>query len=481
MAQERPLPGPLEAEAFLSKLPLVWEDTTLREQIVRWAVERNRVVVALDDDPTGTQTVHDVSVLTRWATDDLQCALSSGDPAVYVLTNTRSMPLVSAQALNRDVARHLVSAARDVGKSLTVVSRSDSTLRGHFPGEVTALAEAMTHADGRAFDGTCVIPFFPEGGRLTVGDVHWVREGHKLVPAAQTAYAQDAVFGYSRSDLPGWVEEKSNGRVRACDVVSISLQMLRLCGPDGAADVLRRAPTGSVIVVNAADYRDLEVFVVGLQAVEDEGRRYLFRTAASFVKVASGISDRGLLTSAEVVEVHGWGGGLIVVGSHVPKSTAQLRSLLAEGGVAAVELKVRRLLDPGTRTETIRDAAACINRAIGQGQDALVYTSREVVHGGSANEDLAIAESISSALAEVCRGIASRPRYVIGKGGITASDLATKAMGVRAARVLGQVLPGVPVWRLGPGSRWPGMPFVVFPGNVGDEGALADVVRRLRA
>jgi uncharacterized protein YgbK (DUF1537 family) len=72
------------------------------------------------------------------------------------------------------------------------------------------------------------------------------------------------------------------------------------------------------------------------------------------------------------------------------------------------------------------------------------------------------------------------PRFVVGKGGITASDVATIGMEVRAARVLGQILPGVPVWRLGPGARWPGLPYVVFPGNVGNEEALADVVRRLR-
>ena len=124
MAHERSLPGAVEAEAFLSRLPPVWGESTLREQILHWAVERNRVIVVLDDDPTGTQTVHNVSVLTRWATGDLRCALASGDPAVFVLTNTRSLSLASAQTLNREVARNLIAAARAAGKSLTIVSRS---------------------------------------------------------------------------------------------------------------------------------------------------------------------------------------------------------------------------------------------------------------------------------------------------------------------------------------------------------------------
>jgi hypothetical protein len=52
--------------------------------------------------------------------------------------------------------------------------------------------------------------------------------------------------------------------------------------------------------------------------------------------------------------------------------------------------------------------------------------------------------------------------------------------GVRRAQVLGQIVPGVPVWRLGPESKYPGLPYVVFPGNAGGPDALASVIRVLR-
>jgi uncharacterized protein YgbK (DUF1537 family) len=473
-------PATVDADTLLAGLPPIWPDANLREEIGRWLAERDRVVVALDDDPTGTQTVHEVSVLTSWAEDELSDALRSGDPAVFILTNTRSMPLESAQAVNRQVARSLFAASRRAGKSLTIVSRSDSTLRGHYPGEIEALAEALVSDGARPFDATCLVPFFPEGGRLTVNDVHWVREGRRLVPAAETPYARDSVFGYTESYLPRWVEEKTDGRVRASEVSTISLDDLRLGGPDVVARKLLRARPGGVVCVNAADYRDLEVFVRGSQLAEVHGRHFLFRTAASFVKVAAGISDRDLLTAAEIAGGRPSSGGLVVVGSHVPRSTAQLECLMERlPAINALELDVSRLLSVGERFSLVRRTAAALDGLIHSGRDAVIFTSRALVRGATKTRDLEIAAQVSSALVDLVSGLQSEPRYVIGKGGITASDLATGALRVRSARVLGQILPGVPVWRLGRTSRWPGMPYVVFPGNVGAEDALATIVARL--
>lgn len=73
----------------------------------------------------------------------------------------------------------------------------------------------------------------------------------------------------------------------------------------------------------------------------------------------------------------------------------------------------------------------------------------------------------------------SRPNFVVAKGGITSSDVATKGLMIRRAMVLGQILPGIPVWRAGPESKFPGMPYVIFPGNVGGETALLESVQKL--
>ncbi len=467
-------------ETLLESLPTPWRDDTLRTQIDKVCKSTNHCVVALDDDPTGTQTVHGVPVVTRWQADDLSRALATGDPALYILTNSRSLSLHEAQEINREIARNLIQAAKVTNRPITIVSRSDSTLRGHFPGEVDALEGALVETSGMQFDGLCIIPFFSEGGRYTINDVHYVDDGEFLVPVAQTPYAKDPVFGYSHSKLPEWVEEKTKGRVKASEVLTISIETIREGGPDAVADQLLQLGEGQVAVVNAASDRDLEVFVWGLKATEAQGKLFIFRTAASFVKVAAGIMDRPLLTRAEVVDDRPEGGGLIVFGSYVQRSTIQLKNVLELRDLHAVEVPVHRALEPDTRPGIIDESSKRINDALKTGKDSLLYTSREVITSPDREENLAIGKAISSALMEIVQLVEIEPRYLIGKGGITSSDLATKGLQVSIAHVLGQIIDGVPVWRLGAGSRWPGVPYVVFPGNVGEPDAVAKVIRSFR-
>lgn len=470
---------PKNKDAMLSDLPSIWPDETLRDQIAQYVKETNTCVVALDDDPTGTQTVHDIWVVTQWEVDLLRSVLADGEPALYILTNSRSMPLSQAKSVNREIAMNLVEAAKSERRPIVIVSRSDSTLRGHYPGEVEALADALTDSGNAIPKAVCIIPFFPEGGRYTISDIHWVQEGSHLIPAAETPYAQDKVFGYNNSNLPAWIEEKTEGRVPASEVLTISIDALRKGGPSEIANQLEQIAQGRVMIVNAAHYRDLEVFVSGLYQKMNTNVQFLFRTAASFVKVAAGLRDKPFLGVDELIGDHSAGAGLIVCGSHVPRSTAQLNNALELEIVVGVELSVPLILDNINREEAISQAAYRINSALAAKRNALIYTSRDVVKADNQGENLSIAASVSSALMEVVQRVEHEPRYVIGKGGITASDLATNGMGVRAARVLGQVIPGVPAWRLGPGSRWPRMPYIVFPGNVGSEKSIADIIQML--
>ena len=86
---------------------------------------------------------------------------------------------------------------------------------------------------------------------------------------------------------------------------------------------------------------------------------------------------------------------------------------------------------------------------------------------------------ISEAVQSVVGNLQITPAFIIAKGGITSSDVGVKALGVRRALVLGQIQPGVPVWRTGPESKFPGMTYVIFPGNVGEERTLRDAVSTL--
>jgi uncharacterized protein YgbK (DUF1537 family) len=464
---------PVSLTALLAQLPPPWPDSRLEAIRARLDAGAPKLVV-LDDDPTGTQTVYDIPVLTTWGMEELAQELLAPGPVFYVLTNSRSLPLPAAQALNRAIGATLAQAAAATGRAISVVSRSDSTLRGHFPGEVAALAEGLAWEH----PPTLLIPYFREGGRYTIHDVHYVAEGDRLIPAAQTPFAADAAFGYRTSNLREWVAEKSGGAVRAEDVAVISLDDLRLGGPAAVYGRVALLQPGQVCIVNAADLRDLEVLVEGLLMAEAGDRRFLYRTAASFVQIRAGLATRDLLTTAEL-GLEPDGGGLFVVGSYVPKTTAQVQALLATPNLAVVELDVPALLDPARRGATVNRAIQAVDAGLAAGRDTLLLTSRALITGSDAAESLAIGQSVSAALVEIVQRLSRRPRYLVGKGGITASDLATQALGVRRARVRGQLLPGVPVWEMGAETRYPGLPYVVFPGNVGDNAGLATLRARL--
>jgi len=464
----------INVQETFNTLPPVWPEDLL-PAIRREIDARPLSLVVLDDDPTGTQTVYDVPVLTGWEVQTLVDEFNRRTPLFYVLTNSRSTSQAQAVELAREIGANIFEASRQTGRAFEVISRSDSTLRGHFPAEVDALADVLEIRQAV----TLVIPFFEEGGRYTIGDVHYVKEGNDLVPAAQTPFAADAVFGYRHSDLKEWVEEKTRGRVPASSVRSLAIDDIRLKGPDCIASKIAECAPGTVCIVNSADYRDMEVVVLGLLRAEHENVRLLFRTAASFVRVRGGLRARPLLTAEETLSTCE-GGGLVVVGSHMPRSSEQLLDLLDNAYVRGIELSVRGILASKSRDMEIGKAVEFADSALSKGKDVAIYTSRELVRGDDDVGSLSISAAVSQALVRIVSSISVRPRYIVAKGGITSSDIATQALEIRRAQVLGQILPGVPVWRCGSESRFPNLPYVVFPGNVGSTGAISTIVRTLR-
>lgn len=456
----------VDRAALFSNLPAEWRQDLI-PQIQALLRETNQKVVVLDDDPTGTQTVHDTIVLTEWTAPALVRELESADPVCYILTNSRSVSAAEAIALNREIARNLRSAALATGRPYTVISRSDSTLRGHFPAETDALAASAESAP----DGVLVIPAFMAGGRYTIRGVHYVEEGAALIPAAQTPYAKDAVFGYAQSDLRKWVEEKTGGRTKSKDVVSLSIDVIRDGGPEATGALLDSLTDGAVCVVDAISERDLEVVALACIRAEAAGVRFIYRTAASFAGIRGGIAVREPL-AAEDMPRSSDNGGLVVVGSYVKKSSDQLASLLASGMASGIELPLAELLaadDQDAFIQPIVDELAAILRV---GKHAALYTSRELISGSDDDSSLAIGRRVSLCLVDIARRLPVVPRFIIAKGGITSSDLATGALDIKRATVLGQILPGIPVWQPDANSRYPGGVYVVFPGNVGDDEAL---------
>jgi uncharacterized protein YgbK (DUF1537 family) len=427
---------------------------------VRAALAGTPTVVVLDDDPTGTQTVRDLPVLTRWAADDVAWALAQGTPAFFVLTNTRSLGPDDAAARDREVVRTCLDVAAEHGVEVVFASRSDSTLRGHFPLETDVIA-----AEAGTTDGVVLAPAYTDAGRVTLDGVHFLRDGGGLTPVAESEFAKDASFGYRSSRLADWVAEKSGGAIPATDVAEVRIAALR-AGPV-------TLPRAAVIVLDTVVDDDLRAGVLALLAAERGGARYVYRVGPSFVRARVGQDEQLPITDAELATAVGRGHGLLVAGSHVGRTTRQLEHLAGRRELGQVEVDVPAVLDGSFDPDA---AVAAVTASLAE-RTTLLSTSRTLVTGRDEAESLEIARRVSSALTTVtARVVADRPpAYVLAKGGITSSDVATEALRADRAWVRGSVLPGiVSLW-----APTSGPPLVVFAGNVGDDDALADVVDRL--
>jgi len=456
------------------------DDGALRASVRALRAADGLLLGVLDDDPTGSQAVHGIEVVTVLEAPAYQAALGGPAGACFVLTNTRSLDESAAARLTGQAARDLFAVAQQRGARIQLISRSDSTLRGHVLAEVAAIQAARREALGRGFDGVLLIPAFIEAGRLTAGDIHWARAGPELVAVGETEFARDPAFGYRASDLRDFLAERSGGTIRPEQVASISLEDIRLGGPDRVAERLAGVSGGSWVVVNGTEYTDLDTVARGVLLAQRAGRSFLLRTGPSFVRALAGQDPQPPLRGARIWP-GGAGGppgghGLIVVGSHVGRTSRQLAALRARRGTADIELDVPAVLAGagGVAAATARQAAAALRRS-----DVLLYTSRAVAAGRDPADGLAIARTVSAALAQVVHdALAARPGWVLAKGGITSHDIATRGLGIRRAVVAGQLFPGV-ISVFHPVEAAPhaiGLPYVVFAGNVGDDGTLAQVV-----
>lgn len=429
----------------------------------------NPKIIVLDDDPTGSQTVHSCLLLTRWDVATLKTALADAAPLFFILTNTRGMDAERAAAVTREVCGNLKAALADYAGPVLFVSRSDSTLRGHYPVETDVMSEVLG-----PFDATLLTPGFFEGGRITRDSTHYLVIDGKPVPTHETEFARDSVFGYKTAYLPDYVAEKTGGRVAAPDVARLALADLRAGNADAWLASLTHNAVGVVDGESADDYR---IFADAVLKAAAGGKRLLFRSAASLLTALAKLPPQPVAAESFATLVRDCQPGAVVVGSHVAKTTAQLTQLLKERGVIGLPLDVARL--PAGRAAVVDELAASIAHAHARGLTPVVFTSRAELQFASVAERLAFGEAVSGTLMDVVRRLPETLGFLISKGGITSNDVLSTGLALTASRVLGQILPGVTVVQTPPDHRLPQLPVVIFPGNVGGDGALAEAYRRL--
>ena len=431
-------------------------------------------LIVLDDDPTGSQTVHSCLLLTRWDVDTLREALLDAAPLFFVLTNTRGMDAARAEQLTREVCRNLKVALDALARSGYVIepiliSRSDSTLRGHYPVETDVIA-----AELGPFDAHFLIPAFIEGGRITRDGVHYLLVNGRPVPVNETEFARDSVFGYTHAFLPEYIEEKTRGLIPAKQVEHFGLDEIR----SGCLARLMTLSDNVACVVDAETHDDLAAFAADLKAATERGKRFLCRSAAGIVSALSNLPPQPIAAGDMRRYVRGGRPGAVLVGSHVDKTTRQLQQLLQEPDVAPVEVDVSRL---PVQAQALRESVLSQIAAVhSRGETTVIFTSRKELTFADERTRLAFGEQVSAFLMDIVHCLPENIGFLISKGGITSNDVLSQGLSLRTARVLGQILPGCSVVRCPEDHpQFPDLPVVIFPGNVGEDSALATVYRRL--
>ncbi len=460
------------------------QDPTLIRAVLQSRLkELDRKIIVLDDDPTGMQAVHGVSIYTDWDISAIRQGFAEKGEMFFVLTNSRSFTRARAEQVHREIARNIVAVSRECGRKYIIISRSDSTLRGHYPYETEALRQEMEQLTGQKIDGEIIVPFFSEGGRITMDNVHYVKDGDSFVPVSGTEFARDTLFPYTSSHLGEWCEEKTNGHYKAADMIYITLESLRHFSTKQIVWQLEQAADFNKIIVNAVDYSDLETFLCAYSVAVGRGKTFLFRSAASLTKALGGIPDKPLLRRVQLIQGLHSNGGLVVVASPSEKTTLQLEMLhLSRLPVLFIEFNQHLVEDtPGQLEKELERVIVLTENGIANGHTVVLHTRRKRVDAGQSvhESQLILHSKISKAITQIVSSIHTPPAFLLAKGGTTASDVISGALNINRVSVMGQISPGVPVWMTGVGCRFPDMPFIIFPGNVGDETTLRDVVAKL--
>ncbi len=401
-------------------------------------------MVVLDDDPTGIQTVHGCLLITQWDERSVRQAFKDTEPFFYILTNTRAMTREEAERVTREAMETVVKVNNDFGYRLIIVSRSDSCLRGHFPLETDVMRSCLVHHGYAVMERTPFCPAFIEAGRVTIDGIHYMKDGDRLIPVSETEFARDNVFAYHTSVLRDYIKEKG-------------------ANPDDYE------------IVNAQSYDELRTFANSVLS-GSPAESVIIRSSSSLPKAISGIADKPLLDKSILSPLTTHHSphvpGCFVVGSHVKKTTSQLDRLLQAEGTCAIEVDVQRILDDADAL--MFETLDTIRQVVDMGLTPVVYTSRQEIRLNDANQRQHLGQQVSDFLVDIVRRLPYTPAYLVGKGGITSHDILTKGLGIKTARVLGQIVNSVPC------VMAHDFPYIIFPGNVGSEQSLREVYDKLK-
>lgn len=396
-----------------------------------------------------------------WAPDVLESLVRRGVRRFHVLTNIRAYDAPRAF----DITRSAAAAVRVAFDEPRFALRGDSTLRGYVHEEYSALRSVVFP---EANPVLMLVPALPSAGRVTIDGVHYLERDAVRTPLHETEYAREGAFAYPDANLLAWAEHRSGGHFDHRNGALLGLDSLRRDGPRVVRDSLvslSRLGRPAVCVPDAETMSDLMLIADGLAQAEEAGARVITRCAPAFASILTSSLAHGALQPPRAT-----GGLLVVCGSHVQNTTRQLEYLQRVRQVPIIEAGLRELVE-----NTANGVSSIADRALKQLRTnglAVVATPREDM---SDDGGVDLGQRLALALAGVVKAVGSIADVVLLKGGITGATCVRHGLGARLAKVLGPIGDGVSLWEASTPNGHPKQ-CLIFPGNTGDERALARIV-----
>ena len=444
-------------------------------------------IIIIDDDPTGSQTVNDCNLILRWDYETLFKGLKDCSNFLFILANTRALAEKDVKkrldqicsSLNRVMNNSLFSE-----EDFVIISRGDSTLRGHNFIEPLIINQLLG-----PFDATFYIPAFIECNRITVDGHHFVDN----VPVHKTIFAKDKIFGFNTSNIKELIYEQSHRQININHIEHINIRDFELLDQNQPSNLymyIKQLENNKRVIVDINDYSQLDNFSKIIKSLLKR-KKFLFRTAASFISSISNFefNQKDSIYFSQLRRKNNndqFMKGLIVVGSCVELTNLQLNKVLEISVCKPIEinaLKLYELFKFEDNCQKINSKKKLILNSIrfnlSQNFIPILYTSREIVSFKNENNLIRFQHFLSVFISEIVAAIKNEIGYLISKGGITTNTILSHGLEADSVFLEGQILPGISLVTFDLLKQKGKLPIVTFPGNMGNHMSLVKAIEIL--
>ena len=444
-------------------------------------------IIVFDDDPTGSQTVNDCLLLLQWDYSTLLKGIKHNSNLLFILANTRSLSEKDAESRLIEICLNLSKVIKNENlqkKDFILVSRGDSTLRGH-----NYLEPDIINRFFGPYDATFHIPAFLEGDRKTINGIHYVNG----IPADETNFAKDKIFGYSTSNIKDILHKKSSQKLDLQNIDNLLLKDLQTLDINKDNKVLKflcDLKNNKHVIVDINEYKELDKFSSVIKLLLPK-KKFLFRTAASFLSSISG-RERNIHNKIDYLKVRRkdiygkYLPGLIIIGSYVDISTEQLQYILKNKSIKGIKIDVLNFYAISSQVgceENISDLhnqILCeIRNCFEKSFTPVLFTSREFISFQSKDEQIRLQNLLSLFIADLVSELKYQIGYLISKGGITSNTILKDGFKVEYVYLEGQICKGVSLVTIKLKKINEQISMVTFPGNFGDKKSLLEVWGKL--